>query len=646
MTLRIREIVLYSDTGAQRVLHLTPGVNIITGRSGTGKSALIDIVDYCLGRSTFTIPEGVIRESVAWYGVVFTTGVTDIFVAKPRPKLGADSQSSAHFEIGQGLQAPPVDKLQADSNDDAVVASISGVLGIGGEQAHLPEETTRSNYEVTVRHAAHYLYQPQGLIANRDILFYRQQEDWATQTIRDTLPYFLGAITEERLRLMSELRSARRDLAQRRRELNEAQQLFSEGLQRGRSLLAESHQVGILSSPNERLDDAAVLETLRSVLDWVPGASPDLDESSLPALREERERLSVARKEMDERIDAVRAFAASAGGYSGEATEQLRRLESVELFTDSADDACIVCGAELSGRIPSHEEVHRSFIRLRADLDQVEMEQPRLREHLQTLRAERDEIRRKTEAVSFRIQALVEELEAAHSLQDQTARAARVVGRISLYLDTVEPITRASNPQAAFDQAQDRVDQLSEALEEVDVEELQESYLNRIGRDMTEWASQLPFEHREWPLRLDAKKVTVVSDRPGRPFPMSRMGSGQNFLTCHLASLLALHAHFRTEARPVPGLLMLDQPSQVYFPSREEYEQLRGTIEDTAGKVGVDLELVRNLFDTIFLAAEAIGDGFQVIVLEHANLDDSRFQAALAEPPWYDGGLVPPHWYE
>ena len=38
------------------------GLNIITGRSSTGKSAIIELFDYCTGSSDNTIPSGVITE--------------------------------------------------------------------------------------------------------------------------------------------------------------------------------------------------------------------------------------------------------------------------------------------------------------------------------------------------------------------------------------------------------------------------------------------------------------------------------------------------------------------------------------------------------------------------------------------------------
>lgn len=67
MSLQVLTLAIYNNTGERRELHFEPGrVNIITGASRTGKTALIDIVDYCLGRNEFTIFSGIIRETVSW----------------------------------------------------------------------------------------------------------------------------------------------------------------------------------------------------------------------------------------------------------------------------------------------------------------------------------------------------------------------------------------------------------------------------------------------------------------------------------------------------------------------------------------------------------------------------------------------------
>jgi hypothetical protein len=85
----------------------------------------------------------------------------------------------------------------------------------------------------------------------------------------------------------------------------------------------------------------------------------------------------------------------------------------------------------------------------------------------------------------------------------------------------------------------------------------------------------------------------------------------------------------------VPNFLILDQPSQVYFPSREVYESLENiTAEETRNNA--DILAVERMFNLLFDFCESQSPKFQIIVLEHANLDDARFQAALVESPWRD----------
>ncbi|WP_147462714.1 AAA family ATPase, partial [Pseudomonas amygdali] len=43
-------------------VEFTRGLNIITGKSSTGKSAILEIFDYCLGSSEDTIPDGTLTD--------------------------------------------------------------------------------------------------------------------------------------------------------------------------------------------------------------------------------------------------------------------------------------------------------------------------------------------------------------------------------------------------------------------------------------------------------------------------------------------------------------------------------------------------------------------------------------------------------
>ena len=66
----IKYIGVLDNTEKVHYVELSQGLNIITGKSSTGKSAILEIFDYCFGSSSFTIPEGVIRENAKYYFVI------------------------------------------------------------------------------------------------------------------------------------------------------------------------------------------------------------------------------------------------------------------------------------------------------------------------------------------------------------------------------------------------------------------------------------------------------------------------------------------------------------------------------------------------------------------------------------------------
>ncbi|WP_151791396.1 DUF3732 domain-containing protein [Acinetobacter soli] len=87
---------------------------------------------------------------------------------------------------------------------------------------------------------------------------------------------------------------------------------------------------------------------------------------------------------------------------------------------------------------------------------------------------------------------------------------------------------------------------------------------------------------------------------------------------------------------------MIDQPSQVYFPTIESYQVLDGSIEKM---VDGDIEAVTKFFKKLYDFSKSEVRGFQIIVTEHANLSEDWFQKSLVEIPWKKPpALVPLDW--
>jgi hypothetical protein len=116
------------------------------------------------------------------------------------------------------------------------------------------------------------------------------------------------------------------------------------------------------------------------------------------------------------------------------------------------------------------------------------------------------------------------------------------------------------------------------------------------------------------------------------------MGSGANWVSYHLLIHFALHKHFIQAHRPVPRFLVIDQPSQVYFPPEKDLDN-SGEIKESADEVAV-----KKMFEFMINATNNLEKKFQVIVTDHAYINDSKFKDCVREV-WRDGvKLIPETW--
>src|SRR6266536_6029758 len=88
MYFQIKEVVLWpkrAGLAPSRVKFDLGKANIISGTSRTGKSAIIPIIDYCLGSDKCTIPVNTIRDACSWFGIVVHTASGEKLFARREP---------------------------------------------------------------------------------------------------------------------------------------------------------------------------------------------------------------------------------------------------------------------------------------------------------------------------------------------------------------------------------------------------------------------------------------------------------------------------------------------------------------------------------------------------------------------------------
>ncbi len=641
--LQIAKLILYSRTGEVRELEFrTGGLNILTGASKTGKSAIIDVVDYVTGRGECNVADGVIRKYVGWYALLFKLNEGQIFVARRNPDVGERTSGDVYLDRGSKIVAPPFSSLIKNTTVGALEQFLGAAIGIS-ENENRPETPTRNPLEANFRHALLFSFQDQNDIDSKQRLFHRQGEDFVGQAIRDTLPYFLGAIDEDRLLKQSQLDQARRQLRQLERQMRDAEALDSSTYPRAQALLDEAKQVGLIDERLVAVSYREILDILREVAlsnrvrdSAVMGDGEDL----LSSLRAERQGLRSEIERLNAEIRSTRMFTTETSGYEREAKEQRARLSAVGLIKASKHqlEQCPVCQSHLEEIPPQVQQIERSLRELSDQLDAVEAENPRLQLRLASLLREEAIIQDRLRENQQRISARMQENEILRVQQENFILQARATGKISQYVETASGSDSSSVLSRALEAARVHVAVLEKELDPDAIRERLTAFLNIIGRYMTTYSEQLELEHRGSQLRLDIRNLTVVADTLDGPVPLICMGSGENWVGYHVLAHLALHKWFRQKGRPVPGFIIFDQPSQAHYPPDRDADGSIDALNDE------DQTAVLQLFKLISDAAAELAPDLQIIVMDHADLKRDWFESAVVER-WRKGRkLVPSSW--
>ena len=645
--MKIKSIHIYSHDGRRRDLEFhVDGLNVITGRSSTGKSALSEIVEYCMGKSDCNVPEGVIRDKVAWFAVLYQFPNEQVFIAKPSPKDGGASCSIAMERRGTVVPIPTFQELAVNTDDDGIVALLSKLLGIPENRTEVPLESSRPSYEATIQHTYYYLFQKQGLVTNKDQLLYRQNEQYQPKTIQDTLPILLGVSSNDRYELEAKLRLAQRDLRVSAKFLEEARHAIDTSEQKGLNLLSEARSVGIVLALPQGGDNEAVLDLLRGTLNWKPQSVPQDTADDITRFEERIADLRQQRRDLQARVDSARQFAKKAGGFESEAAEQRDRLQSIRALPrnpSTGEWQWPFAEKNLGLESPIATALLKELSSLDSELAIVAGQRPRLDSYLSDLDGQISETASDIQSAEEQLAAAVATNELITAMGNRNNAAARVVGRISLFLENLVPNAELVAREAQHQRLRMKVADLEERVGHDSSRDRLTSILNTIATYTSQFINELEAEFRAFPVRIDFTNLTIIFDRPERSIPMNRTGGGENHLAYHLSALLALHLFAAKSGRPFPRFLMIDQPTQVYFPSEKIYKEADGSVQKT--EEDADLAAVRRLFAWLHKFTQELVPGFQIIVTEHANLRDQWFQEALVEEPWArPPALVPDNW--
>ncbi|WP_254806782.1 DUF3732 domain-containing protein [Xanthomonas campestris] len=340
---------------------------------------------------------------------------------------------------------------------------------------------------------------------------------------------------------------------------------------------------------------------------------------------------------VNDELQSMSGLRTDGSNFAKESAEQVSRLESIILI-DEDEHTCPLCSHALTETVPSAKDLRAELVSLRTQLQNVRRHTPGLDTLISEKGKELDGIKESLKSNWAALEAVRASDSRLQSMREVTSRRAHVLGRISLTLESLPTAKDNEQLRQTIEALSGQISELELQLSDESVRERIASAMSRVAALMTRWATFLELEHAGIPFRLEPKKLIVVADTEDGAVPMSRMGSGETWLGCHLIAFLALHEFFVRRERPVPRFLILDQPSQVYFPAE------KGRDVNQVGEEDEDRLAVIRIFRLIVNVVQDLSPRMQVIITEHADIQEPWYQDLVVER-WRNGkALVPMDW--
>lgn len=652
MQMAILSVLLWPKDASKQVRRIEfaeRGINVVTGKSGTGKSSLLHIVDYCLGSGKCSIPVGHIRRTVEWFGVHLRVQGTELVIARRNPEEQAQTGDIFWIEgdVGEPVQLTP----SKNRNTDELKRRFNELAGL----SDLGFDPTRPDNQfkgaASFRDMAAFNFQPQHIVANPHALFFKTDSFDHRQKLITVFPLVLNAVTPRQLAARWKLELMEAELDRKRRELERLRSASDEWLSEIRGVYTRARELGLLpdSEPaNELWPAEHYLRLLRSVPNNYAAAAPFADAGrtteALSRVRELEEAEAKLSRQIGERrrsLHRVQRLLASMTSYGTELGSQEERLFGLGWFQRNIErrGSCPLCGND-------NDEARHEIERLTQLADELnEMtagaikSSPVLDREVHQLERDIRMLERELEGIQKEKWQLEDQSTELEERRRTLNNAFRFVGRIEQALESYWKAEDDSELVEAIAILEEEINGLRQIADMGGERQRLRARLERFTQKVTPYVAQLHLERADDPVHLNIKELMLeVVSGTGRNDALWEIGSAENWMGYHVATMLTLHEMFLDDvSNPVPTFLMIDQPSQAYFPDRwpgDETDEthLEERVTNTEGGSSAsgeaDLELerrsediagVHRVFETLAMAIEKTNKQLQIIVTEHAG---------------------------
>jgi hypothetical protein len=590
LNLYIESLHLWLNNGQKRSLTFLPNkVNIITGDSHTGKTAILDIIDYCLFASEHSISESIINENVLWYALRIKVN-GKVYTLARRSPAGATASPEYYFSAVGEVPSVPAANIQEDS----LKKLLSADFGID-QDVKIPfgGDVLRAGSRISLRYFLLFNTISQDIIQHSDQFFDKQSKSRYREALPRIFDIAVGIDTIENI-LKREKRS---ELEKRLNRLEKLSTKTQEKREEFHSQLADTlAQAKAYGLVPEEMDAGASIDALQRMVAEQQGPS----DANVATRHDE---ISSELYQISRKTRGLKRFTLEYTSHKANLSMTADSLKPIDyLLTNYEETVRTSVFEEIVRNLSEGLNQIKAATAKMTPLDSnvaelvksLEGDRQRLQGELESLPSEADSFETNKEKYMF-----VGETKAKLELFTDAEK-----GEITDYSSEIAKL-ESQMADLVVPSANERQEQFTRVLDETiqDYIALTKVALGNYG----EYRSA--FSYTEKKPHLRKPRTSLVEN----------VGSSSNHMFLHLFMFLGLHeVIMRNEGIHVAPFLIIDQFSRPYWGDdgvRREINQ-----SDTT-KVKLALKLLNQFITT----ATDMGKEFQIILFEHIN------------PPYWEG---------
>ena len=487
----------------------------------------------------------------------------------------------------------------------------------------------------SVRSFTSFMLQHQNLVANKHAIFFRFDEKEKREQVIDHFKVFLGIADQDYFMLAQSLNEKKQELKKieaalpkRADENLKAQEQILNALNEYSAIsgttLIELSTSSIVANPQRALDRIVSIPITINALS-------STFEKQRAILEQGRSAVVAKLRGLERRKSAALASVTFAENY-----RQTVAAISVPATADVAMSACPFCESNID-----HSEVEAN--RLIEAIEWLNNElrlSPYMRESFaedeRKFSAEIAVVRQELTIIQENLAALDKQTSALEKKRSVSELAVKAKLRVEATLEFL--ISRLGTDLDWKKKLLEKeINEISGQLEKYNMKERLANVSSQIETAMQDIGQRFDFEESYRPINLKFSLETFDlwhERREGSGIKkvfLRAMGSGANWLYCHLTLFLALHRVFASNSAAgckIPSILFLDQPTQVYFPNYLNDDAKEFNASELIGasrkyNVDEDLHAVVSMYEELLRFCDETEDVSkirpQIIVTDHAD---------------------------